>query len=138
RTSQHSIIITSYISRKSKLNVIDKWRRRRQRHVHAVHVAVELARVAIFELDAIRDDLPVLAGWGDLNVRHRQQFILSLERLINSARRLLATGHLSPPFLGEDACPALMFEADPLTVSLDAALVADFQCSRLFAVIDQL
>src|SRR5262249_23994338 len=109
---------------------------RRRRHVHALHVAVELARVAIFELDAIGDDLKVLARWCDLDVRYRQQLILAFERFIDGARRLLAAGHLSPPFLGEDARPAGMFETNPLAVALVAALVADFQRRRLFGVIE--
>src|SRR5262249_45649784 len=78
----------------------------------------------------------VLACWYDLNVRHRQQLILAFERFIDGARWLLATGHLSPPFLGKSPCPAGMLKTHPLTVVLVAALVADFQRRRLFGVIE--
>src|SRR5262245_34557851 len=110
----------------SESDLVIAWWWRRQRHVHAVHVAVELARVTIFELDAIGDDLEVLARRCDLDVRDRQQLILAFERFIDGARRLFATGHLSPPFLGEDARPARMFETNPLAMALVAGLVADF------------
>src|SRR5262249_18662994 len=56
--------------------VVNLWWRRRRR-VHAIKCAVEFACVASLEFDGVGDDLEVLARRCDLDMRHRQQLILS-------------------------------------------------------------
>src|SRR5262249_58512671 len=97
---------------------------------------IQLVRIAVLEFDTIGDDFPVLARRCDLDVGHRQQFVLTFERLIDSLRRLLATGHLPPPFIGKKFRPALMLEAYPLAIGLKAALITYAQRRRLFGVVE--